>query len=43
MDEAGNQVGKRAKAHLITKEFQDPDLLRIQRDRPPLSTGRNLR
>lgn len=43
MDEAGNQVGNRAKAHIITKEFQDPDLLRIQRDRPPLSTlGRNL-
>ena len=42
-DENGQVKGKKAKARLIIKGFQDPDLLRIQRDSPTLSTlGRNL-
>lgn len=42
-NEDGKVTGKKAKARLIIKGFQDPDLLRIQRDSPTLSTlGRNL-
>ena len=42
-DGEGNVTGKRPKARLIIKGFQDPDLLRIPRDSPTLSTvGRNL-
>ena len=42
-NENGQITGKKAKARLIIKGFQDPDLLRIQRDSPTLSTlGRNL-
>ena len=42
-NENNEVTGKRAKARLIIKGFQDPDLLRIQRDSPTLSTlGRNM-
>lgn len=42
-DEQGNVTGKKAKARLIIKGFEDPDLMSIQRDSPTLSTlGRNL-
>ena len=42
-DENGNKVGRKPKARLIVKGFQDPDLLRIPRDAPTLSTlGRNM-
>ena len=41
-DENGVVTGRKPKARLIIKGFQDPDLLRIQRDSPTLSTlGRN--
>lgn len=42
-DESGTLTGRKAKARLIIKGFQDPDLLHISRDSPTLSTlGRNL-
>ena len=42
-DGEGNVTGKRPKARLIIKGFQDPDLLKIPRDSPTLSTvGRNM-
>ena len=42
-DSAGNETGKRAKARLIIKGFQDPRLLHLPRESPTLSTlGRNM-
>ena len=42
-DGQGNETGKRAKARLIVKGFQDPRLLELPRESPTLSTlGRNL-
>ena len=42
-DEKGDQVGRKPKARLIIKGFQDPDLLYLKRDSPTLSTqNRNL-
>ena len=42
-NENGEVTGKKPKARLIIKGFQDPDLLRIPRDSPTLSTlGRNM-
>ena len=39
----GEVVGRKPKARLIIKGFQDPDLLKIERDDPTLSTtGRNM-
>ena len=37
-DEEGMQQGRKAKARLIIKGFQDPDLLALKRDSPTLST-----
>lgn len=43
VNDEGEVVGKKPKARLIIKGFQDPDLLKIERDAPTLSTiGRNL-
>ena len=43
MDDEGVQTGRKAKARLIIKGFEDPDLLKISRDSPTLSTfGRNM-
>ena len=42
-DDVGCVVGRKPKARLIIKGFQDPDLLKIPRDSPTLSTlGRNM-
>ena len=42
-DETGEVTGRKPKARLIIKGFQDPDLLKVQRDSPTLgTTGRNL-
>lgn len=42
-DENGKQTGKRAKARLIVKGFQDPRLTHLPREAPTLSNlGRNL-
>ena len=43
VDNDGKAIGRKAKARLIIKGFEDPDLLTIQRDSPTLSTlNRNL-
>ena len=42
-DDSGETVGKKPKARLIIKGFQDPDLLHLKRDSPTLATqNRNL-
>ena len=42
-DKDGNEIGKRPKARLIIKGFQDPDLMTLDRDAPTLSVlFRNL-
>ena len=42
-DEQGVQEGRKAKARLIVKGFQDPHLLNLPRESPTLSTmGRNI-
>lgn len=42
-DEDGVVTGQKAKARLIVKGFEDPDLLKVPRDAPTLSVlGRNL-
>jgi hypothetical protein len=42
-DDQGNETGRKAKARLIVKGFQDPRLLSLPRESPTLSTmGRNL-
>ena len=41
-DQEGQNVGKKAKARLIIKGYQDPDLLSVPREAPTLSSlGRN--
>jgi hypothetical protein len=43
VNQDGEVVGRKPKARLIIKGFQDPDLLKIERDAATLSTiGRNL-
>lgn len=43
MDEKGVQTGRKAKARLIVKGFQDPRLMHLPREAPTLSClGRNL-
>lgn len=42
-DKEGNPVGRKAKARLIIRGFEDPNLLHLQRDSPTLSVqSRNL-
>lgn len=42
-DGDGNVTGKRPKARLVIKGFQDPNLFKIPKDSPTLSTvGRDL-
>jgi hypothetical protein len=42
-DDQGKDIGHKAKARLIIKGFQDPDLLHIKRDSPTLATSsRNM-
>ena len=43
LDSEGNQTGRKAKARLIVRGFEDPDLLEVDRESPTLSAmGRNL-
>ena len=43
LDHQGSQVGRKAKARLIVRGFEDPDLLDVERESPTLSAmGRNL-